>query len=279
MNLVYEFPHPSEKYIVQSSFWRNKKKSFYEYETINSLPFCEPKFMLEMVKFHDNMLIIWHLLEKVLFGKSIVMFSKYNSRLVAWAEILKNLIFPFQFPGLIIPFMSRPDLMLLSAEGTCCYIVGMSPEAFKYCKNFLSPIVTCFDIDNRQLSHNKREFLHATDSEVINSPIIIGKRQEASCEIPISLYMPKIRDLEAKVKDFPKTKNEVKIKAYSMKIREHFLNFFINDLLDYKNCNYSHEELFLSHNRRKKLPKEHYEFIKKFSETQTFKIFQAKTKK
>lgn len=39
INLVYEFPHPGEKYIVKSDLWRSKSKSIFEYETMNSMPY------------------------------------------------------------------------------------------------------------------------------------------------------------------------------------------------------------------------------------------------
>ena len=88
-----------------------------------------------------------------------------------------------------------------------------------------------------------------------------------------------MRDLEYRIKAFPKKKTEHGIKAYCQSIREYFLDFFLRDLLDYKNYNYSHEDIFLSHQRRKKISKEHYDFLKAFSSTQTFKNFQALSKK
>lgn len=39
LNLVYEFPHPCEKYIIQSKFWNLKRKAVYEFELSNSLPY------------------------------------------------------------------------------------------------------------------------------------------------------------------------------------------------------------------------------------------------
>jgi hypothetical protein len=38
-NLIYEFPHPSDKYIVRSEFWRAREKYKFEYETYDSLPY------------------------------------------------------------------------------------------------------------------------------------------------------------------------------------------------------------------------------------------------
>ena len=89
LNLVCEFPHPSDKYIVKSSFWKVKRKNMFEYETMFSLPYMDPHFMLDIVKLHDNLLMIWHLIERVLFGKSMLLVSKSKHRLIAWSEILK----------------------------------------------------------------------------------------------------------------------------------------------------------------------------------------------
>jgi hypothetical protein len=176
MNLVFEFPHPGEKWIVKSEFWRNKRKSDFEYETVYSLPFWDAKYFSEIAKLYDRMLIVWHLIEKVLFGKPVILISKHNHKLIAWTEILKNLIFPFEFPGLVIPYMARVDLMVLSSESNLSYIVGISPETYKHWKYFLSPIVTCFDIDSKNFYYNKREFFQATDVEIINSPIINNRK-------------------------------------------------------------------------------------------------------
>jgi len=113
---------------------------------------------------------------------------------------------------------------------------------------------------------------------VLNSPNTNSSKSEIY-DFPQSLYLPKIRELEVKIKNAPtKSKSEEKFRAYARQIREHFLEFFFVDLLDYKNCNYTHHELFLSHQRKKKLSKEHFEFIKLLSTTQTFKNFQQMLK-
>lgn len=141
-NLIYEFPHPGIKYIVNSEFWRTKEKSKFEFETISSLPYCEPKYFLELAKFQEKILVIWQLIERILFGKPIIMKSRSVSKLIAWSEILKNLIFPFQYPGLIVPYMCRPDMMLLASDQQNSYIVGLTPDTYKYVRNYLSSMVT-----------------------------------------------------------------------------------------------------------------------------------------
>jgi len=95
-----------------------------------------------MARFHENMLIVWQVLERVLFEDPIILVSSSVGSLIAWSEILKNLIFPFKFTGLIIPYMCRPDLMLLSSTSQNKYIVGLSPESYKYLKAYLPSIVT-----------------------------------------------------------------------------------------------------------------------------------------
>ena len=39
LNLVYEFPHPGEKYLIQSKFWNLKRQAIYDYESTYSLPY------------------------------------------------------------------------------------------------------------------------------------------------------------------------------------------------------------------------------------------------
>ena len=89
----------------------------------------------------------------------------------------------------------------------------------------------------------------------------------------------KLKELESKVRNFPKARTEQAIKMYALRIREYFFNFFLNDLLDYKNQKYAHDELFLNSTRRKKLPKDHYDFIARFAKTPSFKVFKKRTQK
>ena len=163
--------------------------------------------------------------------------------------------------------------MLLTAD--IPYMIGLLLNSFKKVKFMLSSMVTIFDVDSGEIYRNKRFFLQATESEVFFSPDIFEKKKENYEEIPDSLFAPKIKEFESKIKESQKPKSESKMRAYSQKLRDFFFSFFMIDLLDYKNWNYSHEDLFLSHSRRKKLSKEHYEFIKNFASTQTFKQFQS----
>ena len=89
LNLVYEFPHPGEKYLIHSNFWRSKKRPIFEYETPLSLPFWDPKYFLEFYNYQEKLHIIWSIIEKMLFNKQILLVSKSKSSLVAWSEILK----------------------------------------------------------------------------------------------------------------------------------------------------------------------------------------------
>ena len=140
--------------------------------------------------------------------------------------------------------------------------------------------MTCFDIDERTLSSLNKDFLLATESEIICSDSIVVQAHKVAVEIPIALYLPKIRVIENIVRAYPKqTRNVNKVALYATKVREFFLNFLLIDLLDYKNCDYSHEEVYLLVNRKKKLPKDHYEYIKAFTKTHTFKKFQQKIRK
>ena len=276
INLVYEFPHPGEKYLVQSNFWNIKRKSTFEYESNFSLPFCDYKQFYQIVTYGDRMLLIWWIIERMLFGRSIIITSSDKSKLIAWSEILKNIIYPFEFPGLILPYMWRIDMTLLTSE--ISYIIGLPSDWIKHIKPSLNHNTIIFDIDLREIHTNKRDLIKISPTETIISQDSKSK-DDIFCELPSSLYFPKIKELESKVKDFPKTQSESKVRAYVNKIREHFVNFFINDLLDYKNWDYNHEEIYLSAKRKKAISKDHYEFIRIFSKTQTFKNFQLMTRK
>ena len=76
LNLVYEFPHPSDKYFVESNFWRIAKKNEFEYESSTSFPYCCYKYFLQISKFGDRILKIWYLIERILFEKPVIIISK-----------------------------------------------------------------------------------------------------------------------------------------------------------------------------------------------------------
>ena len=98
-------------------------------------------------------------------------------------------------------------------------------------------------------------------------------------ELPSSLFVPKIREFEDTIKVFQKPKSEQKIRVYTDKIRDFFAAFFIVDLLDFKKWDYTQEELFLSQARRKKISKEHFEYIRALSTTDAFRNFQIMLKR
>ena len=86
---------------------------------------------------------------------------------MAWSEILRSIIFPFNYPGLIISRMLRPDLMLLASDQP--YIVGLNVDTYKYCQFYLPNSVVIFNIDNNEIKYSKKQFIQATDSNILNS--------------------------------------------------------------------------------------------------------------
>ena len=93
--------------------------------------------------------------------------------MIAWSEILKNIIFPFQFTGPIIPYMARIDLAILSSG-----IVGITSDMIKTAKYSLPDSVLIFDIDSREIFKNRREFIQATDSKVLLSSDINEENEQ-----------------------------------------------------------------------------------------------------
>lgn len=158
LNLIYEFPHPGEKYLVKTKFWRNNKQSKkYQYETVYSLPYCDPKNFIELTRFSDKVFRLLSLVCKVLFGESLILVSTSKNKLISWTEILKNLIFPFKYPGLIISRMLRPDLMMITSGKP--FIIGMHKETFDYCRSYLPSNVICFDIDKKEIKQSAESIM------------------------------------------------------------------------------------------------------------------------
>ena len=112
--------------------------------------------------------------------------------------------------------MARIDLAILSSG-----IVGITSDMIKTAKYSLPDSVLIFDIDSREIFKNRREFIQATDSKVLLSSDINEENEQKLWELPTSLYFWKIKELEARIKEWPKSKSEHKMKAYWLKIREY----------------------------------------------------------
>ena len=128
--------------------------------------------------------------------------------------------------------MARVDLMLLTSD--IPYIIGLHSDMIKNVKYSLSIHVVIFDIDSKEIFKNRREFIQATESEVLFSAEISAINEESFWELPTWLYLPKLKELETRIREFPKSNSEHKFKAYVNKIREYYFKFFIHDLLDIK---------------------------------------------
>ena len=89
LNLIYEFPHPGDKHIVQSNFWKTRRKTTFSYEVANSLPYWDSKYFIEFYNYQEKLHIIWSIIEKMLFARQILIVSKSKFSLIAWSEILK----------------------------------------------------------------------------------------------------------------------------------------------------------------------------------------------
>jgi len=63
-----------------------------------------------------NLDLIWGILENMLLNFPIVFVWKWSKTLSMFIEVLKNLIYPFEYQGLIIPFDPNPSQNLLMSK-------------------------------------------------------------------------------------------------------------------------------------------------------------------
>ena len=69
-----------------------------------------------------NLDLIWGILENMLLNFPIVFVWKWSKTLSMFIEVLKNLIYPFEYQGLIIPFDPNPSQNLLMSK--LSFIIG-----------------------------------------------------------------------------------------------------------------------------------------------------------
>jgi len=140
--------------------------------------------------------------------------------------------------------MWRPDLimMFLSSDSRWKYMIGITPDSYKYIKAYLPSNVTCFDIDNQKLLQNRDEFIQATESFIINQKA--DSKERSKCQLPYESYTGKIKELESILKSIRKKKSKESkdYVLYADRIRQFFLNYFLNDILEISKCDYSQKE-------------------------------------
>jgi hypothetical protein len=131
--LIFEFPHPGEKFVCLSEFWKAANKNQYNkninkfmYEDHTYQAYCE----IQNFKTFQQMFSgrkrekIWDIMENLLYNMSIILICDSSIKLVQIVEVLKNLMYPFMYQGLIIPYDPNPSDNLLMAK--LPYLIGVN---------------------------------------------------------------------------------------------------------------------------------------------------------
>ena len=124
INLIYEFPHPGEKYEVVSNFWNsasstifNHPKKRFKYEDYTYLRYCDyANFKTFQRVFQDRYDKMWQVIENMLLGLSIVLVSDSSEKLVKVIEVFRSLIYPYVYQGVIFPYDPNPNQNLIMSE-------------------------------------------------------------------------------------------------------------------------------------------------------------------
>jgi len=118
-NLWFETANLNPLNNIQNRYWRFEELNMHNMKS----DYFFNIFMLKEVHHH-----IPKLLEKMIFGIPIILLSNDQYSLVCMTEVLKTLLFPFEFQGLIIPFESKPQVKLLTSSVP--FLIGMGHDSF-----------------------------------------------------------------------------------------------------------------------------------------------------
>jgi len=104
INLLFELPHPGDKYKVISSFWngeRNKGFRKYNhkfiYEEANWQRHCDPESFRVLAQYfaeEKKVARLWTIIESMLCSKSIIIVGPSSDVTVQIIEVLRSLIYP-----------------------------------------------------------------------------------------------------------------------------------------------------------------------------------------
>ena len=224
--------------------------------------YCDSKinyFIQVFVKSQESENIL-KLIENMISSIPIILVSSDIYKLISIWEVLKSLIFPFEYPGLIIPYEPKPQLkLILSSEP---FIIGLDLEAFENIKDNLDKIsVQVYDLD-------QKEFLSNLNSSRIvwrlNNHWFIKKKKII---LPCSFRLPLYEKIGVKISHLKNKDSDGWIKTINH-IRELFREFFIYQILDIKNIDsiddFKNIEKWI---KKKRKHTDHKEFLASFLKT------------
>lgn len=196
-------------------------------------------------------------------GIPIILVSENTIKLVAMCEVLKTLMFPLEYQGLVIPYEPKPQLkLLLSGEP---YLIGLSQEVNDLIKiNFDKHNLLVYDLD-------QKEVVPTTDSCRIVCKLNNANFQKKVKKVQFPLRYKK--DLLLKLESLLKHKEGAKPSKVYCVIRETFLKFF-ETIIDLKNMSNIEDYGDIPKMLKKKTKhKEHKYFLNNFIKTETYYAF------
>lgn len=291
INLIFEFPHPGEKFVCISEFWKAANKHQYKntinkfvYEDHTYQAYCEiQNFKTFQQIFNDKKRDkIWDILENMLYNMSIILISDSSQKLVQIVEVFKNLIYPFMYQGLIIPYDPNPSDNLLMAK--LPYLIGLRKLNQKV--HLKTKVVNLMKDDQEKgdeelIFINEDEIVFSTqqDTNKINETDNAIKRAPDKREdkkTPFNKHMNKLYgDLLYKaLKKIEKAEDQTSMQKAVNQLRSCIQDSIFKGLLICKTGNelikkVQNKQIY-SNLRPNKMSENHFALMKKFVASQTF---------
>jgi hypothetical protein len=138
-NLVFECPQLELDYRLNSNIWNIDHKTFID---------TKYNFFYQVFKESKEIDNIFQLIVNMISEFSMILVSQSRRKLIAITEVLKTLLFPFEYQGVIIPYEPRPNpKFLLSKES---FVIGMNYDTYNKIKDIIEKHgLYIYDLDQK----------------------------------------------------------------------------------------------------------------------------------
>lgn len=217
-NLIFETSYLKSDCKFTSEYWGIKQLSYND---------CKHKYYYEVFMRSQESENIFRLLETMIAGIPILLVSTDIFKLVSMVEVLKSLLFPFEYQGLVVPYEPKPQLkLILSWEP---YLIGIELDTFESIKDMLDKqSALVYDLNQKEFvstSNSSRILCRLNNHNIMKKKKILFPTQfKGDTQYKLNV---KLQSLRAKhPNDYEKIYTD---------ITEIFIQFFVDCILDIKN--------------------------------------------
>ncbi|CAI2374575.1 unnamed protein product [Moneuplotes crassus] len=289
-NLVFESRNIFPFNKLSCPFWKMEEVDFYDLKS----DFFFNVFITTKIYKH-----VPKLLEKMIFGVPLIVVADEGYLRVAVIEVLKTLMFPFEYQGLVLPSETKPHPKLLTSSEP--FIIGMDRAIYRQVVEGLGQQpYEIFDCENEEFMVQRRasRIVENTPSQPlaprksVDFPEELVKILQKNLDKKLKVFKEafqnykvaltasaskssRLRSSVAKkeIEDTSSEFNQLKKELYKF-VCTHYIDFFIFRILDIKNIqnveDYANELKMVRNPKRGSKMRKYKDFIAPLFKTETY---------